>query len=59
MIRLEDLEVNSTYHMFVVAENEHGTSLPSSMLLVNITGDGESMVIFIKFRVTILLYYVL
>lgn len=42
MLRLEDLDVNSTYHMFVVAENEHGTSLPSSMLLVNITGGGKS-----------------
>lgn len=36
-VRLEGLETNSTYHMFVVAANEYGTSLPSSMLLLNIT----------------------
>ncbi|XP_046969114.1 Ig-like and fibronectin type-III domain-containing protein 2 isoform X1 [Vanessa cardui] len=40
MARIEGLEVNSTYHLFVVAVNEHGTSLPSSMLLINIT-DGD------------------
>ncbi|XP_045488804.1 Ig-like and fibronectin type-III domain-containing protein 2 isoform X1 [Pieris rapae] len=38
-VRVEGLEVNSTYHMFVVAANEYGTSLPSSMLLLNITED--------------------
>ncbi|XP_068617615.1 Ig-like and fibronectin type-III domain-containing protein 2 [Battus philenor] len=37
MARIVDLEPNSTYHVFVVAVNEHGTSLPSSMLLLNIT----------------------
>ncbi|XP_045774641.1 Ig-like and fibronectin type-III domain-containing protein 2 isoform X1 [Maniola jurtina] len=41
MARIEGLEVNSTYHLFVVAANEHGTSLPSSMLLLNITEDKE------------------
>lgn len=42
MARIEDLEMNSTYHLFVVAVNEHGTSLPSSMLLINITEDIEN-----------------
>ncbi|XP_061379093.1 Ig-like and fibronectin type-III domain-containing protein 2 isoform X2 [Danaus plexippus] len=42
MARIENLEVNSSYHMFVVAVNEHGTSLPSSMLLINITNDAEN-----------------
>ncbi|CAH2043160.1 unnamed protein product, partial [Iphiclides podalirius] len=37
MARIVDLEPNSTYHVFVVAVNKHGTSLPSSMLLLNIT----------------------
>ena len=37
MARIEGLEVNSTYHLFVVAVNDKGTSLPSSMLLLNIT----------------------
>ncbi|CAH2247905.1 jg12255 [Pararge aegeria aegeria] len=41
MARIEGLEVNSTYHLFVVAANEQGTSLPSSMLLLNITDDKE------------------
>ncbi|XP_041982407.1 Ig-like and fibronectin type-III domain-containing protein 1 isoform X2 [Aricia agestis] len=43
MARLEGLDVNSTYHMFVVAQNEHGSSVPSSMLLLNVTdGDTEN-----------------
>ncbi|XP_050664730.1 Ig-like and fibronectin type-III domain-containing protein 2 isoform X2 [Leptidea sinapis] len=42
MARIEDLEVNSTYHVFVLAANDHGTSLPSSMLLLNITEDIEN-----------------
>ncbi|CAK1550359.1 unnamed protein product [Leptosia nina] len=33
------VEANQTYHMFVVAANEHGTSLPSSMILLNMTQD--------------------
>lgn len=42
MARIEGLEVNSTYHLFVVAVNDKGTSLPSSMLLLNISGDTEN-----------------
>lgn len=34
---IEGLEMNMTYHMFVVTVNDHGTSLPSSMLLLNMT----------------------
>ncbi|XP_013140886.1 PREDICTED: Ig-like and fibronectin type-III domain-containing protein C25G4.10 isoform X1 [Papilio polytes] len=37
MARIVDLEPNATYHVFVVAANQHGSSLPSSMLLLNIT----------------------
>lgn len=44
MARIENLEVNSTYHLFVVAVNEHGTSLPSSMLLLNIT-EGDILIL--------------
>ncbi|XP_073963671.1 Ig-like and fibronectin type-III domain-containing protein 2 [Choristoneura fumiferana] len=39
MAHIEGLEMNGTYHVFVVAVNEHGTSLPSSMLLINITSE--------------------
>ncbi|KAJ0174849.1 hypothetical protein K1T71_009957 [Dendrolimus kikuchii] len=35
--QVDQLEPNSTYHVFVVAINEHGASLPSSMLLFNST----------------------
>ncbi|XP_072944512.1 Ig-like and fibronectin type-III domain-containing protein 2 [Epargyreus clarus] len=42
MARIDGLEVNSTYHLFVVAVNQHGSSLPSSMLLLNITEDTEN-----------------
>ncbi|XP_063625703.1 Ig-like and fibronectin type-III domain-containing protein 1 isoform X1 [Cydia splendana] len=41
MANIENLEVNATYHVFVVAVNEHGTSLPSSMLLINITSNTQ------------------
>lgn len=43
MTRIENLEPNSTYHVFVVAINENGESLPSSMLLFNATDVGESI----------------
>lgn len=36
---VDGLEKNATYHLFVIAVNEHGTSLPSSMLLLNVTDD--------------------
>lgn len=34
---ISGLELNSMYHVFVVAVNEHGSSLPSSMVLINVT----------------------
>ncbi|KAL1122201.1 hypothetical protein AAG570_003606, partial [Ranatra chinensis] len=34
---LTGLEPDSLYNIFVVARNEHGTSLPSSVLLINMT----------------------
>ncbi|GBP57931.1 Ig-like and fibronectin type-III domain-containing protein 2 [Eumeta japonica] len=37
MVRLENLEPDALYHMFVVAVNDNGTSLPSSLLLLNMT----------------------
>ncbi|XP_049875990.1 Ig-like and fibronectin type-III domain-containing protein 1 isoform X2 [Pectinophora gossypiella] len=41
LTHIGNLEANSTYHVFVVAVNDHGTSLPSSMLLINITDSGQ------------------
>ncbi|KAG7312486.1 hypothetical protein JYU34_001998 [Plutella xylostella] len=35
--QISSLDMNSTYHVFVVAANDAGSSLPSSMLLLNIT----------------------
>lgn len=34
------LETNKLYKFFVLAANEHGTSLPSSILTLNVTQDG-------------------
>ncbi|XP_012543960.1 Ig-like and fibronectin type-III domain-containing protein 1 isoform X2 [Bombyx mori] len=42
-IQHESLEVNSTCHAFVVAVNEHGSSLPSSMLLFNVTEEEQEV----------------
>lgn len=39
--KLENLETGKTYKIFVVSRNKHGTSLPSSLLLINITERGE------------------
>lgn len=36
------LEKGSRYNMFVVARNEHGTSLPSSILMITVTKPGRS-----------------
>ncbi|XP_017783380.1 PREDICTED: Ig-like and fibronectin type-III domain-containing protein 2 isoform X2 [Nicrophorus vespilloides] len=39
---LNNLDRNSIYHIFVVARNVHGTSLPSSIIMINVTkSDGE------------------
>lgn len=36
-VTLTDLETGHFYNIFVVSRNEHGTSLPTAILLVNIT----------------------
>ncbi|KAG6463259.1 hypothetical protein O3G_MSEX013776 [Manduca sexta] len=43
MTTIDQLEPNSTYHVFVVAINQHGASLPSSMLLFNVTEDEKEV----------------
>ncbi|CAB3252923.1 unnamed protein product [Arctia plantaginis] len=44
MAHVDELEPNSTYHVFVVAVNGYGESLPSSMLLFNVTDTEEKEV---------------
>ncbi|KAH9635955.1 hypothetical protein HF086_015529 [Spodoptera exigua] len=44
MTHINDLEKNSTYHVFVVAANMYGESLPSSMLLFNVSETEEKEV---------------
>lgn len=36
------LEKGGRYNIFVVARNKHGTSLPSSILMITISKPGES-----------------
>lgn len=36
-VTLDGLEHKKTYKIFVISRNDHGTSLPSSMLLINVT----------------------
>ncbi|KAL4707657.1 hypothetical protein ACJJTC_014696, partial [Scirpophaga incertulas] len=43
-IELQPLTANSTYQMFVVAMNQHGSSLPSSMIIFNYTVGEEKEV---------------
>lgn len=38
---IKDLKTSQLYNLFVVAANEHGTSLPSSIITVNITRGGD------------------
>lgn len=33
---ITDLEAESTYHIFVVSRNQHGTSLPSSIIVIKL-----------------------
>ena len=40
---LTGLQTNELYNIFVVSKNGNGTSLPSSVLLVNITDTGECL----------------
>ncbi|KAF9805949.1 hypothetical protein SFRURICE_004161 [Spodoptera frugiperda] len=44
LTHINDLEKNSTYHVFVVAANVYGESLPSSMLLFNVSETEEKEV---------------
>lgn len=37
---ITDLEANSTYQVFVVARNQHGTSLPSSIIVIKLVKTG-------------------
>lgn len=39
-IDLTNLESNALYRIIVLSRNEHGTSLPSSILLINTTEKG-------------------
>lgn len=41
---LSDLETGGTYHIFVVARNVHGTSLPSSIILITVNKTTEAKV---------------
>jgi len=49
---ISGLKSKQLYNFFVLAENDHGTSLPSSILTINITKDGMHK----RFR---LLYFIL
>lgn len=40
-VELKKLETGKLYKIFVVSKNIHGTSLPSSILLLNITDTGK------------------
>jgi hypothetical protein len=37
---VSDLETGAMYNFFVVSHNKHGTSLPSSVLIINVTDTG-------------------
>lgn len=41
-IELTNLESNALYRILVYARNSHGTSLPSSMLLINTTEQSKN-----------------
>ncbi|XP_025837036.1 Ig-like and fibronectin type-III domain-containing protein 1 [Agrilus planipennis] len=41
---LTDLEEGALYQIFVVSKNQHGTSLPSSTILINVTYNDEKSV---------------
>ncbi|XKL66935.1 hypothetical protein PGB90_010355 [Kerria lacca] len=40
--KIENLETNKMYKIFVVSRNKHGTSLPSSLLLLNVTDKNDT-----------------
>lgn len=39
-VEISNLETGTMYNFFVVSRNMHGTSLPSSVLMINITHTG-------------------
>lgn len=39
-VEISNLETGTMYNFFVVSHNIHGTSLPSSVLMINITHTG-------------------
>jgi hypothetical protein len=39
-VEISNLETGAMYNFFVVSRNMHGTSLPSSVLMINITHTG-------------------
>jgi len=39
-VEISNLETGTMYNFFVVSRNVHGTSLPSSVLMINITHTG-------------------
>lgn len=54
---LKKLETGKLYKIFVVSKNTHGTSLPSSILLLNITDTGMIHLL-IHFTTYIYLYLI-
>lgn len=47
-VQLMKLEAEKLYKVFVVSKNAHGTSLPSSILLLNITETGKRLLLDMK-----------
>jgi hypothetical protein len=42
-VEIPDLEMGAMYNFFVVSRNRHGTSLPSSVLVINVTHTGMQL----------------
>jgi len=42
-VEISNLETGTMYNFFVVSHNVHGTSLPSSVLMINITHTGTQL----------------
>jgi len=49
-LQLKKLETGKLYKVFVVSKNVHGTSLPSSILLLNVTETGKTIILDTEFR---------
>lgn len=48
MATVTGLDTGSIYKFFVVSYNENGTSLPSSILMINITKTGNGYVLYVN-----------